>query len=224
MALLPSHLLLRIHALLLLTSSYFLLTSPLTLLSSPIISILGGSMHIHPAQFQPSINPLTSETLPLDTETVELLGCVALLLAGYGSMQLIYAGGLAIPSNLTSTSTNTRGLKQSRSAQGENLHTLLSLQSLHLSFSTLTIFVTGVLTAWIYLFHSERNLLSGMSDTSSISKDGSLGSVLGNQVVFSASLIEMLFHGYLWTVVREERREVLQGVAVRRKEMEEDDE
>lgn len=227
MALLSSHVLLRTHSLLLLTTAYFLLTSPLAILNSPIIAILGGSMHIHAAQFQPSLNPLTSTPLALDSETIELLGAVALLISVYATTQLVFAGSLLIPSSLSNPSSSTGGAaaaapRRNSRALGEDLHTLLSSQSTHITLSTTHIFTNGALIAWIYLFHSERNLLSGLSDSSSVSKPGSLGSILGNQVVFSAGLMQMLFHGYLWTVVSEERRAVLGRVQGMRRDEDED--
>ena len=47
---------------------------------------------------------------------------------------------------------------------------------------------------------------------------GSIGALVGNQVVFSAGLMDMLFWGYLWTVLREERREILGKVQALRED------
>ena len=48
--------------------------------------------------------------------------------------------------------------------------------------------------------------------------------MLANQIVFSASLMDMLFWGYLWTVIRDERREVLGRVQMLREGDDEEEE
>ena len=209
MAIFSSTLLLRTHALTLLTTCYFLLTSPATLLGSAAVWILGEAMHVRPSQFQPSVNPLTNAPLPIEEETSEVLAVVALVLAISAVTQLIFAGGLTPPAALQSgrSSTNTGN----KARLGEEVHTTIASQSCHLSLAVVHVFSSGLLVAWIYLFHSSRNMLLGAA-TSARALPGSLGALLGNQVVFSAALMDMLFWGYLWTVIREERREVLTAV------------
>jgi Increased loss of mitochondrial DNA protein 1 len=204
MPLLPSSLLLRTHSLALLTTSYFLLTAPLTLLNSAPIWILGEAMHVRPAQFQPSINPLTKNSLLIDEGTSELLAVIALVLAAQALIQLVFSSGLTSPSGLKSG-----GRGGSKARLGEELHTTLSSQASHLTLAFVHVAASGLLVAWIYLIHSSRNLLS---NSSPMIIPGSLGSILGNQVVFSTALMDMLFWGYLWTVIRDERREVLSAV------------
>jgi len=49
--------------------------------------------------------------------------------------------------------------------------------------------------------------------------------LLGNQVVVTVCLLDMLFWGYVWTVVRDESRAVLKGLQERKSfEHEDDDE
>ena len=209
MAIFSSSLLLRLHALTLLTASYFLLTSPVTLLGSAAVWILGEAMHVRPSLFQPSVNPLTNSPLPIEEETFEVLAVVALVLAVSAVSQLIFAGGLTSPAALQNQRSTTNTGNKAR--LGEEVHTTISSQSSHLSLAVVHVFASGVLVAWIYLFHSSRNMLLGAATTSR-TVSGSLGALLGNQVVFSAALMDMLFWGYLWTVIREERREVLTAV------------
>ena len=166
-------------------------------------------MHIRPAQFQPSTSPLTGSMLPIEEETLEVLGVVALVIAAYAITQLIFTGGLASSGSLSSGKRGGSGGSKAR--LGEEVHTTLSSQSSHLSLAVVHVFASGALVAWIYLSHSSRNILTG-STMSSRTMSGSLGALLGNQVVFSAALMDMLFWGYLWTVIRDERREVLSMV------------
>lgn len=209
MAILSSSLLLRTQSLALLTTSYLLLTSPNTLLASAPIWILGEAMHVRPSQFQPSVNPLTKSALPIEEETSEVLAIVAIILAASAVMQLIFAGGLTPPAALPGGRSSTNAGNKAR--LGEEVHTTVSSQSCHLSLAVAHVFASGMLAAWIYLFHSSRNILLSAS-RSSRTASGSLGALLGNQVVFSTALMDMLFWGYLWTVIREERREVLTAV------------
>jgi Increased loss of mitochondrial DNA protein 1 len=221
MPLLSSALLLRTHALTLLTTSYFLLTSPLTILQSAPIWILGEAMHLRPALFQPSPNPLTNKPVPLDEEANEILAVLALAIVVFGIGEIVFAGGLSVPEGLSKAGSGSRsvtaGSQGSKARRGEELHTLLSMQSTHLNLAFIHIAVSGVLVAWVYLFHSSRNILTG--DRVSVpGVQGSLGQLLGNQVVFSVALMDMLFWGYVWTVIREERREVLGRVGEMRSE------
>jgi hypothetical protein len=47
--------------------------------------------------------------------------------------------------------------------------------------------------------------------------------LLANRVTFTAGLADMLFWGYLWTVLKDEGREI-GGLLARRREIEEEDE
>lgn len=182
-------------------------------------------MHIHPAQFQPSLNPLTSQPISLDEETLEVLGIVGVLLAVMGVTQLVFSGGLSPPASLGTSQSKSGGAgsKGSKARLGEEIHTTITAQSSHLNLAFIHVCGAGALVAWIYLFHSSRNFLSTSSSLSSPkTQAGSLAAVLGNQVVFSAALMDMLFWGYLWTVIREERREVLTKVQGMRAEEEDD--
>ena len=156
-------------------------------------------MHIRPAQYQPTINPLTKNALPIDEEAGEVLGLAAVLFAALGIYELIMAGGLSIPT-ITQSRSNSEG---KASKVGEEVYATLSSQSTHLNIAFLHVIASGALVAWIYVFHSNRNFTS-------VAPAPGLGALLGNQVIFSSGLIDTLFWGYLWTVIREERREMIQ--------------
>ena len=218
MPLLSSPLLLRTHALTLLTTSYLLLSSPITLLNASPTWILGEAMHIRPASFQPSLNPLTKHPLPIDERSREVFALLALVIVVVGVGEFVCAGGLTAPGSLTANESGLGGGSGSKRRLGEEVHTLLSSQSTHLTLAFMHVVTSGALVAWIYLFHSTRNILSS---TSTLAASNGLGALLGNQVVFSACLMDMLFWGYIWTVIKDERREALQ--AVQRLKMDEDD-
>ena len=230
MPLIPSTTLLYTHALSLLTISYFLLTTPLTLLTSTPILILGEAMHIRPASFQPSPSRLSKGLIALSSQSTELLGILGVILLSYATIELLFAPGLSISSTLHHQSPNTTTTSSSkrrtdRSQIGEELYALTASQSSHLNLAFLHIIAGGALCSWIYIFHSAR---SGPFLPKSASSGGGiggqqLGDVLGNQVVFSAAFMDMLFWGYLWTVIREERREVLGRVERMKADAEEED-
>jgi len=248
MPLLPSHTLIVTTSLALLTLSTLLIISPTTILSSNTIAILGSSMHIRQASFipapgsytntgafaasnrippPPKINPLTSLTHPpkttLTTPERELLALLGFILALASLTQLILATPLRYSkSSLTTTTTTTQNTTTSKpirkptSALAEQIHTLLTTQTLFQTLCTIHVLLTAVLVAAIYLLKSDR--YGGSNDRTNEGWD-----YLANDVVFAAALSDMLFWGYLYTVVAEERREVL-GVLERRRVMDEEDE
>ncbi|RMZ80442.1 hypothetical protein DV737_g3001, partial [Chaetothyriales sp. CBS 132003] len=213
MPLIPSSTLVYAHAGTLLTIAYFLLTAPVQLLTSAAFIILGEAMHIRAASFQPSPSRLQKGLPALSAQSTQLLAIVGVVLASYALTQLIFAAGLAVPGSLVQKkqsggggrATADTGFAQSRShnnagkgQRGEELHTLVTAQAQYLNVAFVHVAVAGGLCA-------------------------ALGDVLGNQVVFSVALVDMLFWGYLWTVIREERREVVQRVQQIRAEEEEEE-
>ncbi|ETN38691.1 uncharacterized protein HMPREF1541_06728 [Cyphellophora europaea CBS 101466] len=229
MALLSSPLLLRLHALTLLALSYLLLLSPLQLLTSPALTLLGESMRLPPALFQPAFNPLTESYIALAPPTTELLAAIALLLSTLALMQLLLAGGLGLPQTLqfkkyaTAAAANKEwrgqfpnlaGPQVSRARRGEDLAVLSASQNAWMALAVVRVAVEGVLVAWVYVTQGRREVLGrvrgvgGTMGLGGLGAESSVGANLGNQVVFSVALADMLFWGYLWTVVREERRSV----------------
>ncbi|KIV94273.1 hypothetical protein PV10_02055 [Exophiala mesophila] len=182
-----------------------------------------------PGAFEPprlagaaATSPLTS---PVDQGTRELCALLALLMTVYAVMQFIFAGDLTLlPSNPststnhssktlkpTSTSLSSPSSSSTSSRYGEELHTLYSAQSRWLTLSGLRVFGSSILVAWIYVFYSHGKETLGFSG---------LG-LLANRVTFTLALSDMLFWGYLWTVLKDEARHVAIGVA-RKREAEEE--
>lgn len=228
MVLLSSALLIRTHSLTLLLTSYILLTNPSTLLSSAPLWLLGESMHMRAASFQPRSNPLTRTLQPLSQDAHELLALLALGVVVYALVQAVFAGGLGtgVLSSRSSSSSSSRGSGRGNKKEaedrrlGEEIHTLHSAQTAWMTLAGLRVVAMGALVGWMYIFHSDRIYgSSSRTTTSSTSSRNRTGlSLLANQVTFTAAMMDMLFWGYLWTVLREEAREVAGKVAWRREE------
>lgn len=76
--------------------------------------------------------------------------------------------------------------------------------------------VAAAFVAWSYIFRSEKY--------GQYAKQGEKGfSVLANNITFTIGMVDMLFWGYLYTTIKEERREVLRIGERRRIEDEEDE-
>lgn len=160
---------------------------------------------------------------------LELLALLALVVAAYGFFQFIFAGDLTLlpptqsssPSSSASASKSATASKQQQSSTSsryaEELHTLFTAQSRWLTFSGLRMLGSAILVAWIYVFHSHS---STFTSTSSATTTGM--SLLANRVTFTVALSDMLFWGYLWTVLKDEGRQVATNVAIRRAAEEED--
>jgi len=152
----------------------------------------------------------------------ELFALLTVLLVAYAGLIGLFAGDLNMPSS--SAGEGGPGEKavtaRSSSRYAEETHTLLSAQSRWLTLSGLHVLGSSALVGWIYLFHSHSNASAGQSVPSS-----SLSGVelLANRVTFTLALMDMLFWGYLWTVLKEEGREVAKSLA-RRREVEDEDE
>ncbi|KAK5262467.1 hypothetical protein LTR20_000690 [Exophiala xenobiotica] len=246
MPLLSSTLLLRTHSLTLVIFAYYLLTSPTSLLSSAPIWLIGESMFVRPpayasGQHPSNAGPDTGAFRPpalLQTPTRaqspvtgstsdrELFALLALSLLTYALMQFIFAGDLTLilPSGPTSIKSSgksaatqsTSSSSSSSSRLAEELHTLLTAQSRWLTLAGLHVLASSGLVFWIYMFHSHAQ-----SDATDSMFPG-VG-LLANRVTFTAGLADMLFWGYLWTVLKDEGREI-GGLLARRRQIEEEDE
>ncbi|KAI1613927.1 hypothetical protein EDD36DRAFT_210299 [Exophiala viscosa] len=239
MPLLSSHILVRTHAFSLLTVAYYLLTAPHTLLSSAPIWLLGEAMSIRPAEFAPehlTINKpqpkafrppaLTAAraqppapAVPGTESERELFALLALVLLVYAIGQFLFAGDLAVvlaSSSPTPAQGKPSSPSKSSSRLGEELHTLLSAQSRWLTLAGLHVLGAALFVFWIYAFHSHALFGSDNAIFPSALR-------LANRVTFTAGLADMLFWGYLWTVLKEEGRWVGSMLA-RRREIEDEDE
>jgi Increased loss of mitochondrial DNA protein 1 len=193
MPLLSSYLLITTHALTTLTASYFLLTHPSLLTASSPVWIIGESMHIRP--------PPPSFSVPS-----EPVASAAFILALAALSQLFFVGGLAsIDTNKKESATAGAG------ALAEQAAVLHASQASWMSLAATRVFVMGGLAVWIYLLKSERGVII---DTDQIGGVKGMG-LLANSVVFTAAMGEMLFWGYVWTVLKEEgsglAKTVMQG-------------
>ncbi|OAL23647.1 hypothetical protein AYO22_06224 [Fonsecaea multimorphosa] len=181
-----------------------------------------------------------SVTPQSERELFALLGLVVLV---YAVTQFLFAGDLSMLQGTTTTTTTTTTSSSSSRHSGttarhddpaakspsryaEELHTLLTAQSRWLTLSAIHVLASSTLVFWIYMFHSH----SASSTTSAAADAESWPSsllpgldLLANRVVFTVGLADMLFWGYLWTVLKEEGREVANALARRRREAEDDE-
>lgn len=77
----------------------------------------------------------------------------------------------------------------------------------------------SLLVAWMYVFRSQR----GIDRVPLLTQDVDAASLLVNNITFTIGMVDMLFWGYLYTTIKEERRVVLSIMERRRSEDEEDD-
>jgi hypothetical protein len=151
----------------------------------------------------------------------EIFALLGLFVGVYAVMLLSLAGDLTI---VTPTGGQQRKAR-SKERWAEETHTLLSAQAKWLTLSGLHVLGSAVIVAWIYLFHSRR-AIAQTPIAQATANDMSLPegfSLLANGVTFTAALMNMLFWGYLWSVIRDEGREVGKAV-MRRREIEREDE
>jgi hypothetical protein len=193
MPLLGSHLLITTHALTALAASYLLLTRPSILTASSPVWIIGESMHIRP--------PPASFSIPS-----EPIAAAALVLALAALSQLFFVSGLA-----SIDTTSNKKENAGAGALAEQVAVLRASQASWMSLAATRVFVMGGLVMWIYLLKSDRGLIINTDTVGGVKGMG----LLANSVVFTAAMGEMLFWGYLWTVLKEEgsglAKTVMQG-------------
>ncbi len=226
MPLLSSPLLLRTHALSMVTVAYYLVVSPYRVLTSTPIWLLGESMGVRLASYAPEHaeaapkkgTSLLGASVPSATASErELFTLVAVILVVYAVMQFLFAGELTLISLSSGGQNGGRSKSSTASAFGEQLHTLVSAQSRWLGLAGVHVLASSALVFWIYTFHSHTS-------SSAVADATGLVAGLTNRVVFTAALADMLFWGYLWTVLKDEAREVAKMLARRRESEEEEDE
>lgn len=192
------------------------------ILNSPTIAILGDSMHIRPASYVPvphllgnlaqqNAHPLSSRTkstaASLTTAERELLALIGgVLVISAVTMMVLCTSLFYSKSNLTSRTTeNGRVLRKSSAEVAETVSKLVSSQDVFMLLSGIHVLIMSVLVVWMYLTKA-RVADEARSDT--------LGNwaLLANQTSFVLALVDMLIWGYLYTVIKEERRQVLLAV------------
>ena len=89
---------------------------------------------------------------------------------------------------------------------------LLTTQDLWQVLSGIQVLIWSIIVAWIYTLGGRVELGPSVG----------LG-LLANDVVFTVSISSMMFWGYLYTVIKDEKRQVLE-VRERRREEDEEDE
>lgn len=184
---------------------------------------------MRPAAFQPALSPLTKTPQTLSDAVVELLGVVAMVLAVMGGLQWAMAGDLDVSGVLVGGGAGTgkagaggdKAQAEER-ALGERVHTLHRAQTRWLAVAFARVVGMGALVAWMYLVHADRAGSAATRKKAAATAPGGLAG-LANQVVFTMAMGDMLFWGYMWTVLREERREVMAKVARWREERAEED-
>jgi hypothetical protein len=172
----------------------------------------------------------------------ELCALLAVILLVYAGMSFLFAGDLTMlpaPSAAASRSSSRdakaasgssgsgsksnggAGMSMSPRRYAEQVHTLLTAQARWLTLAGLHVLGSSILVAWIYLFHSVPDSHSHSHSQSLPSSSLSGVALLANRVTFTAALVDMLFWGYLWTVLKDEGRDVAKALA-RRREFEDD--
>lgn len=222
MVLLSSHLLIRTHALTLLTVSYCLIYQPSLVTSSSVVWLMGESMHIR--------DPTGSFT-PTASASTEPLAALGLVVAVLALTQFVLAGDLSdtvtAPTTLAGgRNTKSSSVGQARSgtidirmkgggtALGERAAVLHSALSSWMTVSSLQVLVMGALVGYSYMASPGANDSWHPATAVQRSKKSAWTGVglLVNRVVFAGAFLEMLFWGYLWTALKEESRELAVAV------------
>lgn len=237
MPLLSSFLLIQSAAMGLIGLAILLVTSPATVLTSTTLSILGSSMHIRPATFIPdpfsrpstflqgqTSNPLTSLARSTKTTSTtserELISLLGLVIGASALSTVILAFPLRFSKkSLTSRSTDDGKILRKSSAEvGEGIASLNLTQNVWQIFAGLHVVFAAAGVAWMYVFRGSK----AIPHTSALAYSLDSASLIANNVTFTFCFCDMLFWGYLYTTIKEERREVLQVREKRRLEDEED--
>jgi hypothetical protein len=136
----------------------------------------------------------------------EPIAAAALALALAALSQLFFVGGLG------SIDTNSKAKENGGAGTlGEQVAVQRASQSSWMSLAATRVFVMGGLVMWIYLMKSNSGTII---DSDTVGGVKGLG-LLANSAVFTVAMGEMLFWGYVWTVLKEERsglaKTVMQG-------------
>lgn len=214
MPLLPSHTLVITHSFLLFGTSVILLINPSLLASSTPVWLMGEAMHIRESP---------SFSLPS-----EPLAGLALVLAVLGLVEGVFAGGLATGNTTLRSARRQDGLggeddggNGSVQAFAEKAAIFHDMQGRWMIISTLKTLVFGLLVMYSYLTSGEQE----MGYIVPVERNtGLLGlGMLNNRAIFVALFSEMLFWGYIWTVLKEELRELATRIKKIKEELRESD-
>jgi len=110
------------------------------------------------------------------------------------------------------TTEDGKTLRKSSAEVGETVSRLLSTQDTWQLLAGVHVLICANIVAWIYLHGG--NVEIGPS---------TVFGLLVSDVVFSLGISDMLFWGYIYTVVKEEKRQVMVVREMRRAEDEEDE-
>lgn len=107
-------------------------------------------------------------------------------------------------------------MRKSSAEVGESIARLTLIQSIWQGLAGVHVVVAAAFVAWCYIFRSQVYRAGRRESTAELG-------VLANNVTFAIGMVDMLFWGYLYTTIKEERREVLRIGERRRTEDEEDE-
>lgn len=172
-----------------------------------------------------STNPLTSLTRSLKTTLTtserELLSLLGLVIGAAAFSTIILAFPLRFSKEgLTSRVSNEgKTIRKSSPEVGEAIASLNSIQNTWQIFAGLHVVLAAAAVAWMYVFRGSKAAVQG----SRLVDEMDAASLLANNVTFTLCFCDMLFWGYLYTTIKEERRIVL-GVGEKRRLEDDEDE
>lgn len=218
MPLLGSSTLLLTHSLALLLTSFILLSQPALLTSSAPVWLLGEAMHIRDT--------------PSFSSPSEPLAGLALLAAVLALIEGVFAAGLgAVPTSLRPAAGSRReigaadgGVSEGRVASSSDIRSfaekvavLHAMQGRWMAISMIQCLGFGLLVMVSYLTSPREQVMGYVVPVER--GQGWLGlGMLNNRVVFVGALVEMLFWGYLWTVLKEEAGDLARMIKLKRGE------
>jgi len=144
----------------------------------------------------------------------ELLALMGLILGLSAITMMVLCTSLSFSNASLTTRTTEDGktLRKSSAEVGETMSRLLLSQDLWQLLAGIHVLVCSVLVAWIYLYGAKIE----------IGPSTGFG-LLSSDVVFTVSISDMLFWGYTYTAIKEEKRQVMEVREKRRLEDEEDE-
>jgi hypothetical protein len=242
MTLIPSYTLILTHSLTLLVTSAILIVNPSFVTSAAPVWMLGEAMHIRDtAAFSTASEPLACLALVLAVSAIiEALFVDGLIGIGVNRS----TSSAKSNTGTTSTSSDSDGVPGDGAALSETgiqafaerAAILHHAQGQWMSLSTLKTLLYG-LTAIFFYLASQRTAAAASpppsfvgstfaSDLDQSSPAGRAGvwaglQLLNNRVTFVGALTEMFFAGYLYTVLKEERKELAVRITARRREEDE---
>jgi Increased loss of mitochondrial DNA protein 1 len=199
MPLISSHILILAHSLTCLTTSFILFSNPPLITSSAPVWLLGEAMHIK-----------DTRSFSLASEP---LAALALLLTVLAVVESVFAGSLVGLGSFAKRGDSGRSIQ----AFAEKAAILHNVQGQWMMISTAKTLVFGLLVMYSYLTSRRGQGMGYIIPPES--NAGGLGlSMLNNRVVFVSMFTEMMFWGYLWTVLKEEKKDLASGIKVRKEE------